>query len=426
MNDTTRFAEALDQALASGAAPHWQAGDRQAALDRFLAEGLPRSREEAWKYTSLDHLERAALHPPAAAAQETVCVDVATYPGHVLSFDNGRLACHGTWLSSQLAGTLAHLGDTRPVHEHLGRLAGGTVLASLNLALWQDGARIYVPRGERLGIPIFAVYAASEADAMLHPRTLAVLEGDSQAVLVEHFLGHTPHTYWQNAVTEIVLEAGACLTHVRVVEEGTAATHTGLTSVRMGRDSQYNVLHVGLAGGLARHDMVVELAAPGAAVRIDALELAIGRRHADLHLRVDHQSRQTTSRITWRGLADDRGQAIFDGHVVVGRAAHQTDARQSCRGLLLSPRAEVDAMPRLEIYADDVKCGHGASIGNLDEDAMFYLRSRGIEPSEARQLLLQGFAGEALGLLDDTTLEDWLMPRLLPALAGGSGKEALK
>lgn len=426
MNDTGLLAKTLAQALPSDAVAGWQAAARRAALERFLAEGLPRSREEAWKYTSLEHLERAALHSPATGAPATVCVDVATYPGHVLSFDNGQLACHGTWLSSQLAGTLAHLGDTRPVHEHLGHLAGGTVLASLNLALWQDGARIYVPQGVSLGIPVFAVYTASEADAMLHPRTLAVLEGGSQAVLVEHFLGHTPRTYWQNAVTEIVLEEGARLTHVRVVEEGAAATHTGLTSMRMGRDSQYSVLHLSLSGSLVRHDMVVELAAPGATARIDALELAQGRRHADLHLRVDHQARQTSSRITWRGMAEDRSHAIFDGHVVVGRAAHQTDARQSCRGLLLSPHAEVDAMPRLEIYADDVKCGHGASIGNLDEDALFYLRSRGITPPEARQLLLQGFAREALGLLDDTTLGDWLMPRLLPALAGGRGKEALQ
>lgn len=422
MNDTRLF----DQALAGISTPGWQTGDRRAALARFLAEGWPRPRLEAWKYTSLEHLERTALHPPAAAAPESVCVDVSTYPGHVLSFDNGQLACHGTWLSSQVAGTLAHLGDTRLVYEHLGRLAGGSALASLNLALWRDGARIYVPRGERLGIPIFAVHAASDAGAMLHPRTLAVLEGGSQAVLVEHFLGNTPHAYWQNTVTEILLEEGARLTHVRVVEEGAAATHTGLTSVRMGRDSRYSVLHLGLSGGLARHDMVVELAAPGAAARIDALDLAHGRRHGDLHLRVDHQARQTTSRITWRGLADDRGQAIFDGHVVVGRAAHQTDARQSCRALLLSPHAEVDAMPRLEIYADDVKCGHGASIGNLDEEALFYLRSRGMEPSEARRLLLEGFAGEALGLLDDAHLGDWLMPRLLPLLAGGHGTERLQ
>jgi Fe-S cluster assembly protein SufD len=422
MNDTGLLASTLAHAFPVDAVPDWHAAARRAALERFLAEGLPKSRLEEWKYTSLDHLEGAALHPPATAGQENVCVDVTAYPGHVLSFDNGQLACHGTWLSSQLAGTLGHLGDTRPVREHLGRLTGGTVLASLNLALWRDGARVYVPRGERLGIPVFAVHAASEADAMLHPRTLAVLEEGSQAVLVEHFLGNTPHAYWQNAVTEIVLEQGASLVHVRVVEEGEAATHTGLTSVRMGRDSQYSVLHVDLAGRLARHDMVVELVAPGAVARVDALEIAQGRRHADLHLRLDHQARQTSSRITWRGMADARGHAIFDGHVVVGRAAHQTDARQSCRGLLLSPHAEVDAMPRLEIYADDVKCGHGASIGNLDAEALFYLRSRGIEPPEARRLLLEGFAGEALGLLQDTHLGDWLMPRLLPALAGGAGK----
>jgi Fe-S cluster assembly protein SufD len=162
---------------------------------------------------------------------------------------------------------------------------------------------------------------------------------------------------------------------------------------------------------------VVELAGPGASLRIDAFDLADGRRHADLHLHVRHQAPAGSSRINYRGLADDHGRAIFDGHVEVGRAARGADAWQSCRGLTLSPQAEVDAMPRLEIYADDIKCGHGASVGSLDRDALFYLQSRGIDLDMARHLLIQGFAAEVLGLLDSAHLRGWLMPRLLTALA---------
>lgn len=405
-------------ALARIDRPAWLNRVRHAALNRFLAQGLPDTRQEEWKHTSLDHMEMTALHIPTPEAGAAACPNAADYPGHALVFQDGRLACHGIWLNNLFAGTLRQFGDTRPVHQHLGSLSGEGALASLNLALWQDGARVHVPAGERLESPIFAVYGVAEPEAMLHPRNLAVVERGGEAVLVEHYLGQTDQPYWQNPVSEIVLADGARLSHIRVVEEGAAASHTGLTAVRLGQDSEYRSLHVGLSGRLARHDLIAELDGAGAAIRIDALDLADGRRHADLHLRVEHRAVHTASRIDYRGLAGGRGQAVFDGHVVVRHGAHQTDAKQTCRGLLLSPLAEIDAMPRLEIYADDVKCGHGTSIGQLDRDAMFYLKSRGIDEATARRLLLEGFAGAVLGLLDETHLSGWLMPRLLAALSG--------
>jgi Fe-S cluster assembly protein SufD len=408
MNDSAPYVEALSRICV----PEWLDEKRHSALTRFLSNGLPQSRQEAWKYTSLERLERSSMHAPAQSDGEMVCVDLEAYPGQVLDFDNGRLACHGTQLSRSWAGSLACFGDSRLVQDCLGRLTGDSILASLNLALWQDGALIHVPSGTSVRIPIFAVYGASEADAMIHPRSLAVLEHDSRAVLVEHFIGNTPHACWQNAVTEIMLEPGSRLTHIRVVEEGENATHTGLTRVSMARDSRYDVLHVGLSGGLVRHDLTVDMAGPGTRARVDGLDLTGGRRHTDLHLHIHHQERQTTSRVNWLGIANGRGHAIFDGHVMVAHDAHKTDARQSCRGLLVSPHAEVDAMPRLEIYADDVKCSHGASIGSLDKDALFYLESRGIEPAMARRLLLRGFAAGALGLLEQSGLKEWFAPRL--------------
>jgi Fe-S cluster assembly protein SufD len=417
--NAARFLEAID----TSTLPDWMVGVHKTALDRFLTAGPTDAHAETWKYTSLAHLDHAVLHLPPAKIGEAVCPDVTAYPGHVLLFQNGQLSCHGTYLSNQIAGTLNHLGDTRPVHEHLGQVAEQNALTNLNLALWQDGARIYVPGGEQLAMPIFAVYAASAPDAMLHPRTLTILESDAEAVLVEHYLGQTGQTYWQNAVSEIVLGEGARLTHIMVMEEGQQSTHTGCTAVRMGRDSEYRALHVGLSGLLVRHDLSVMMDGPGGQVRIDAADLVDGRRHADLHLRVDHRAMRGTSRITYRGLASGRGQAVFDGRVVVNHGAYQTDARQDSKGLLLSRQAEIDVMPRLEIYADDVKCGHGASIGQLDHDALFYLRSRGIDEATAQQMLVEGFMTETLGLLDDVHLRDWLMPRLQAALARLDGKE---
>jgi Fe-S cluster assembly protein SufD len=413
MTANTPFIEALRRIEVPG----WLARERGAALERFLATGMPNARLEAWKHTSLAALERTVWHSPSSVASETVCPDIASYPGHALVFQNGQLRCQGTYLANQIAGTLLDLANTQAVHPYLGQVADDTALANLNLALWQDGALVHVPADDHLSLPIFTLYGAAEAEAMLYPRTLAVLEQGAEAILVEHFLGQTDQPYWQNAVTEIVLEDSARLTHLKVIEEGAAATHTSLTAVRLGRDSEYRSLHLGLDGALARHEIRVQMAGSGATTRIDAFDLADGHRHADLHLRINHLAPSGTSRVTYRGLAAGRGRAVFDGHVVVDRAARKTDARQSCRGLLLSPQAEIDAMPRLEIYADDVKCGHGASIGNLDRDALFYLQSRGIDPVLARQLLMQGFATEALGLLDHTHLRNWLMPRLVAAMA---------
>lgn len=409
------------QALAQIDGPRWLTAGRHTALNRFLAGDWPSRREEAWKYTSLDHLGRQSLHAPQGHDGDLVCGDSATAPSHGLSFIDGRLSCHGTHLPETVAGTLGHLGDTRMVQDHLGRLAGEGILSSLNLALWTDGAWMHVPADRTISVPVFASYAGTEAEAMLHSRTLAVLEHGAEAALVEHFLGCTAAPYWQNAVCEIFLADGARLTHVRVLEEGAAATHTGATHVRLGRGSVYRALHVGLGGQLAHDDVVVHLDQPEGQAHLDALEWTGVRRHADLQLRVNHNARRTTSRITWRGIADGRGHGVFNGHVVVAHDAHVADARQSCRGLLLSGQAEIDVMPRLEIYADDVRCSHGASVGNLDEAALFYLRSRGIPPDVARGLLLLGFAAEALGVLDEPGLGGWLTPRVTRALGQGAG-----
>ena len=407
---------AYTDALSRLATPGWLAHARQESLALFLETGLPNTREEDWKYTSLEHLERTGLHAPVPGGGGEICPDVTAYPGHVLAFMNGQLTCHGTYLSNQLAGTLQHMADAQVVRRYLGRVAKDLALVNLNKALWQDGVRLYVPAGVKVQVPIFAVFTANEADAMLHPRTLAGVESYGEAVLVEHYLGQTDSPYWQNAVTEIVLEAGARLTHVRIIEEGDAATHTGLTAVHQARDSSYRALTLTLGGRVARHDLDVVLAEDGAQARQVGLVLADQRRGAGQRLRIEHQAPHTRSRTLYRGLAGGRGRGVFDARVVVQPHAAGADAQQSSRNLLLSPHAEIDAKPQLEIYTDDVKCGHGATVGRLDEDALFYLKSRGIDDHTARRLLMEAFVGEALGLLDDTALKDWLMPRLLARL----------
>lgn len=389
--------------------------EREAALEHFFAHGLPTTREEDWKYTALDFLERAELHAPEHVTEELATED---YPGATLHFINGRLT--DAFSQTLHANSLAARADTALVVRYLGQLVstlpGGSALAEINSALWQDGLLLHLPADWIAALPLFVVHSASEADAMLHVRNLIVLEAGAVALLVEHFRSAAALPYWHNGMTEVVLGEGAQLTHIKLTEDSAMATHTGLTVVQQARDSRYHALTMNLGGRLTRHDTWVNLNEAGAECQLDGLFIADARRHIDQHLHVEHAAPHTTSRQTWRGIAAGRGRGIFDARVVVQPGALKADALQSSRNLLLSPHAEIDVKPQLEIYTDDVKCGHGATVGQLDEAEIFYLRSRGIDADTARALLLRGFTGEALGLLKNTGLADWLEPHLAAAL----------
>lgn len=408
------------EALARADRPAWLAGPRRQALDDFLRADLPDSTLEDWKYTSLARLRGMHLHSPAPAAAAPAA---PRHAGHWIAFRDdaalGHGVYHGDYESDEIVASLRRVADGDDVRRHLGTLAGDGALVKLNHALWRDGAYMLVAAGKRIAAPIRVSHVAAEAETMLYPRSLIVLEAGAEAILVEHYLGESDAPYWRNPVSEIVLEDGAHLTHIRILEEGAAAAHTGLTAARLGRDSVYRMLHLGLGGALARHELNLELAGEGAELRVDALDLAGGAAEAevrDLHVRVAHRAAATRSRVQYRGLIDGRG--VFDGRVVVHPAARGTDAHQLCRGLLLSPRAEADVKPHLEILTDEVKCGHGASVGSLDPDALFYLESRGLSGPAARRLLTEAFAAEVLGLLDETGLRDGLMPGLRARLPG--------
>ncbi|MDO9009623.1 MAG: Fe-S cluster assembly protein SufD [Thiobacillus sp.] len=404
------YRQALEQ---TGGSPHQMAA-REVALERFFSHGLPTPRDEDWKYTPLDFLQRAELHAPHHTADDWASED---YPGTVLKFGNGRLM--DVYTQSIHAHSLADRADTALVVRYLGQLAdtfpGNTALAEINSALWQDGVLLHVPAGWK-SAPLFMVHRTSEADAMLHLRHLVVLEAGAEAVLVEHNLGAPGLAYWHNSVTEIVLGEGAQLTHLKLDENSAAATHTGLTLVQQARDSRYRALSLNVGARVARHDTRVHLDEAGATCQLDGVFIATGRRHIDQHLHVEHRAPHTGSKQTWRGIADGRGRGIFDARVVVQPGARKADAQQSSRNLLLSPHAEIDVKPQLEIYTDDVKCGHGATVGQLDPAEIFYLRSRGIDADTARALLLRGFVEQALGLLKNSGLADWLEPHLAAAL----------
>lgn len=404
------------ESLARNSGPAWLADSRRLALEQYMARGLPDGRDEDWRYTALDGLERQALHLPEGDAEANGVLAIEDYPGALMAFADNQLIWQDTRLPTAQLGDLADA--EAPSRYRLGTLSPDAALAQLNLALWQAGACLRVPAGQRLRLPVFLRFAAVSPDVMLHPRVLVVMEAHADAILVEHYCADAGVAHWQNGVTEIFLAPGARLTHIRLVEGGQGGTHTHLVGVHQARDSQYRSLSLGLGGGLARQDIQVTLADQGAEARLDGLFVADGRRHVDHHVRIDHAASHTLSRTFWRGMADDRGQGVFDGRVKVRHGTLGVDARQDSRNLLLSGQAEIDARPQLEIFSDAVKCGHGATVGNLDEAALFYLASRGIEPAAARAMLLLGFAEQALALADDAGLGDWLRPRLAAALPG--------
>lgn len=377
---------------------------RRAALEVYLAQGLPHTRQEDWHYTALEHLARLPLHPPTGGDSQPI-IDEA--PGHDLIFDGERLLQTRSLLPATVLRSLEE-GDLGEAPE----LAPRTALTALNAALWRSGGRLEVPRGQQLERPVFLRFQTDEPEAMLHPRSRIRLAAGAEAVVVETYTGATQANYWCNPVTEIELEAGARLTHIRLIEEGSAATHTGLTAVRLARDSRYALLDLSLTGRLCRHELHLRLAGEDSVCRVEGLFLADGRRHSDHHLRVEHAVPRTRSLSRYRGIASGRGRGIFDAHVLIRPGANGTDARQDSRNLLLSPHAEIDAKPQLEIYADQVQASHGATVGRLSEEAQFYLHTRGIERVEARRMLLTAFAGEALGLVSEAGLHEWLMPRI--------------
>ena len=402
-------------ALVSLRRPQWLYGMRRSALSNFFDAGLPDRRFEDWRYTSLDHLERLALHAPHQESGKAVVIE--DYPGALIAYLDDLLVWQDARLPHGMLGSLQLALKKTLLRERFGQLAGNAALAQLNAALWREGACLHVPADERLRQPVFLRHAASESEAMLHPRLLVVMEAGADAILIEHFVAETGAPYWRNPMAEIELDAGARLTHIRLTEEGVGATHTALTVVRLAENSTYRSLDLSLSGGLVRHDLKVELAGEGANARLDGLFVVGARRHADHHLSVNHSAPHSVSRMTWRGIASGRGRGVFDGRVLVEAGSIKADARQSSRNLLLSPHAEIDVRPQLEIRTDDVRCAHGATVGQLNAEAMFYLRSRGIDAETARDLLLTAFAGEALGLVDDAGIGDWLMPRIRRGLA---------
>ncbi|MGH7398395.1 MAG: Fe-S cluster assembly protein SufD, partial [Candidatus Rokuibacteriota bacterium] len=407
---------------------------RRAAIDRFADRGLPTTRDEEWKYTSLAPLVATPLDLAADGTREEPSEDalagfsMGPASWSRLVFVDGRYVAKLSTIQplapGARVGSLAEalITDEPTVRAHLAADgAPGDAFGALNAAFWPDGAFLHVPAGVGLAEPIQLLFVAtagatSRAD---QPRSLIVLEPGSRAVLVESYVALGEEAYLTNASTAVVLGPGAGLEHHRIVLEGRRAFHVGRTRVRQGADSRFASHAVTLGGRLVRNEVDVRLDAPGAECALNGLFVVGGVQHVDTHTVVDHVEPRTTSRQLYKGVLDGRARGVFNGRVVVRPGANGTDAHQTNKNLILSDGVEVDSKPQLEIFADDVKCSHGAADGQLAEDAIFYLESRGLDEVAARTLLTHGFANEVLGRIGVEPVRVWCEERLRDRLRGG-------
>ena len=390
---------------------------RRAALAAVLADGLPGPRSEAWKYTSLRALSARRFTTVAAATAVDPAL-LATIPSPRLVLVNGRFDATLSQLDALpdgvelLALSQALAGDDARAVAVLGRRfdRADELFARLNGALAIDGALLRVAGGVTVALPLHLVFvgAAAEGDLALHLRHLVELRKDASLTVVEHHLGQGEHRHLANHLVHVHLASGAKLVHARVQDESTGATLLARTDAVLASHSEYRRVDLELGAGLSRHELNVALQGEDAAVMAGGMLLADGRRHLDTRLGVEHQARNTRCELPWRGLADDRGRAVFHGGITIHAGADGSDASLSNKNLLLSDAAEIDTQPVLVIHADEVKAAHGATVGRLVETALFYLRSRGIGLAQARALLVQAFLREPLSTLGDAVLAETL------------------
>jgi Fe-S cluster assembly protein SufD len=387
---------------------------RDSAMDRFESVGFPTVSDEEWKYTNLAPLTRAGFNPVVSRAD--LQLDRFANFGYAETRDSHVLVVDG-FLRDELTSPsglaqivvidlLTAIADEKYgklISDHLARNAHyhDNSLTALNTAFLQSGVFVLIPKNVKLEAPLQITYVGDQEDGARFPRTLVVAEENSSAVIVENFVSADEGDKgFTNSVTEIVLREGARLQHYRIQREALHTLHVSTTAVELGRGSTYNTTSVNLGARLSRHDVSVVMDNEGAECWVDGLYLVGQNQHTDTHSVIDHKQPYCNSHQLYKGILDGNARAVFNGKVFVREGAQKTDAMQTNKNLLLSTQARVDTKPQLEIYADDVKCAHGAAVGQLDEDELFYLQARGINPELGRSLLTYGFAEELIGKIE--------------------------
>lgn len=396
---------------------------RRRAIERFMALGFPTTKNEDWHFTSVAPIAEREFTFVAARTGDVSHADLEPFAfgaeaWHSIVFVNGR---HAPELSdvSRLDPRVRvlPLSDAWTVAPELTQKIG-TILSDaeqhaftmLNTAFMPDGAVIHVPKDVELKQPIHALFIidANAAKMVMHPRNLVVVDRNARATVIESYVALCDASYFTNAVTEVNVADGATLEHHKIQREGRRAFHVGTIEAKQGRDSHYVSFSFATGGSLSRSNIYTKLAGAGCGSTLNGLYMLDGEQHSDHQTRIEHAAPNCFSREVYKGVLDGRSHGVFNGKVYVHPIAQKTDGKQTNNTLLLSPQAQVDTKPQLEIFADDVKCTHGATVGKLDEMAWFYMKSRGIDSETARRLLIYAFAADVLETIEQAEVREGL------------------
>jgi len=406
-----------------GDAREWLAALRRDAAASFARTGLPHTRLEDWKYTSVKPIAKRdfARADAQQATTDAGPIEALRIPGidaRRLVFVNGHFAAALSDAGDaddavrvrSLAAVLAEDPDT--LQHRLGATAPSDFsgFTAMNTAFADDGAVVEIGADQRADYPIELLFVstAQASPVAVHPRVIIDTAHHGEATVIEHYVGLDEARNLTNAVTEATLAEGARLSHYRIQRESRKGYHIGSLHVQQAGNSRLEQHNVAIGGQLVRTDINTALNAEGAETLFNGLYLANGRQHVDTHTRINHNQAHTSSEEAYRGILDDHARGVFNGRVYVAPQAQKTTAYQSNDNLLLSGRAEIDTKPELEIYADDVICTHGATVGELDTQALFYLRTRGVDAETARGLLLYAFAEASIERMGLEGLREWL------------------
>jgi Fe-S cluster assembly protein SufD len=405
------------QARAGGSDASWLGRLRESAISRFEQLGFPTTDEEEWKYTNVAPVAKARFEPALEPQRSALELDAAQLEPFLyeearrscLVFTNGIYRPEWSSLEGLPLGAVAmNLSDAlrdgqhaEALREQLARSAeyNENAFTALNTAFISNGAFLSIPKGMRIESPIHLLFLSTtqaENPSVSFPRVLLIAGEGSEATVIESYASVGEGVYWTNAVVEIVLGDNARLEYYKVQRESPQAFHIATTVADLGRGSSFDATTITMGAALARHDINIKFNHEGAECWVDGLYVVGEGQHADTHSVIDHRQPHCTSHQLYKGILDGKSRAVFNGKVFVHEGAQKTDAMQKNKNLLLSNEARVDTKPQLEIFADDVKCAHGATVGQLEEEELFYLISRGLRPELARNLLTYGFAEEVI------------------------------
>lgn len=417
-----RYLEAAKD-LAEGAgmgAPAWLKDMREQSAEAFRDLGFPTPKIEDWKYTNLASLVKKGFAPYTSG-------DTSISPEYletcILDRNWVRLVIVNGYYRPDLSTPVEDCGITvkslaeavavgsEVAENHLGRIARADFngVVALNGSLAEDGSLIHIQQDAEFETPIFLLHLVSgPEEGAAFPRHLLVAGPNSRATVIEAFASPYSGGYWTNCVTEVLVGEGANVDYYRLQQEGPGGFHTSLVEARQERDSVFSITTVNLGGELVRNDVNVYLNGEGCLANLYGLSLVDGTRHVDNHTALDHAKPHCESHELYKAILDGKSRSVFNGKIYVHKDAQKTDAKQTNRNLLISPKAKVDTKPQLEIFADDVKCTHGATVGQLADQELFYLQSRGLTQDAAKRLLMYGFANDIVERIRPDALRHYL------------------